>query len=102
MAHQLEFERVVNYDPGQPGITLPAQLKLKEQTIDVQVKVDTGASCCIFERRLGEALGFSIETGLRQVFGTATGTFVAYGHEVTLSVADLSSIRWRSLLLMTE
>jgi len=88
MAHQLEFERVVNYDPGQSGITLPAQLKLKEQTIDVQVKVDTGASCCIFERRLGEALGFSIETGLRQVFGTATGTFVAYGHEVTLSVAD--------------
>lgn len=36
MAHQLEFERVVNYDPGQPGITLPAQLKLKEQSIDVE------------------------------------------------------------------
>ena len=88
MAHQLEFERVVNYDPGQPGITLHAQLKLKGQSIDVEVKIDTGASCCIFERRLGEALGFSIETGLRQVFGTATGTFVAYGHEVTLSVAD--------------
>jgi hypothetical protein len=88
MPHQLEFERVVDYDPAQPGITLPAHLKLKERTLDFQVKVDTGASCCIFERRLGEALGFSIETGLRQVFGTATGTFVAYGHEVTLSVAD--------------
>jgi len=88
MAHQLEFERVVSYDPGQPGITLPAHLKLKEQMVAVQVKVDTGASCCIFERSLGEALGFFIETGLRQVFGTATGTFVAYGHEVTLSVAD--------------
>lgn len=44
MAHQLEFERVVSYDPGLPGITLPAQLNLKEQTIDVQVKVDTGAT----------------------------------------------------------
>lgn len=58
MAHQLEFERVIDYDPGQPGITLPAQLKLKEQTINVQVKVDTGTSCCIFERRLGEAWAF--------------------------------------------
>ena len=25
---------------------------------------------------------------MRQLFGTATGTFVGYGHEVTLSVAE--------------
>ena len=25
---------------------------------------------------------------MRQVLGTATGTFLSYGHEVTLSVAD--------------
>jgi hypothetical protein len=88
MAHQLEFEKLLTYDVGDPGITLQASLKLKEQTLDVQVKVDTGASCCLFERRVGEALGFDIETGMRQLFGTATGTFVGYGHEVTLSVAE--------------
>ncbi|HXU37036.1 MAG TPA: aspartyl protease family protein, partial [Blastocatellia bacterium] len=88
MAHQLEFAKLLTYDVGEPGITLQASLKLKEQTLDLQVKVDTGASCCLFDRRVGEALGFDIETGMRQLFGTATGTFVGYGHEVTLSVAE--------------
>lgn len=88
MAHQLEFEKLLSYDVGEPGITLQATLKLNKQTLELQVKVDTGASCCLFERRVGEALGFDIETGMRQLFGTATGTFVGYGHEVTLSVAE--------------
>lgn len=88
MAYQLEFERLLSYEVGQPGITLQANLKLKEKSLDIAVKVDTGASCCIFERRFGEELGLDIEMGMRQMFGTATGTFVAYGHELTLSVAE--------------
>jgi hypothetical protein len=88
MAYQLVFEKLLTYDVGEPGISLPASLKLKAQSTDAMVKIDTGASCCIFERRLGEELGFDIESGIRQSFGTATGTFVAYGHEVTLAVAD--------------
>jgi len=52
MAHQLEFEKLLTYDVGEPGITLQASLKLKEQTLDLQVKIDTGASCCLFERRV--------------------------------------------------
>lgn len=88
MAYQLEFEKLLSYDVDEPGITLTASLKLKDQSLDVPVKVDTGASCCIFERRFGEQLGFDIESGMRQSFGTATGTFVAYGHEVTLSIAE--------------
>ncbi|CAN5889903.1 hypothetical protein BH18ACI4_BH18ACI4_16430 [soil metagenome] len=88
MAYQLEFEKLLSYNVGEPGITLQATLKLKEQSLDVPVKVDTGASCCLLERRLGEALGFDIETGMRQLFGTATGTFVGYGQEVTLSLAE--------------
>jgi hypothetical protein len=88
MAYQLEFEKLLSYDVGEPGISLHATLKLKEQTLDVSVKLDTGASCCIFERRFAEALGFDIETGMRQLFGTPTGTFLGYGHEVTLSVAE--------------
>jgi len=88
MTHQLEFEKLLSYDVCEPGITLQATLNLKDKSLDVQIKVDTGASCCLFERRVGEALGFDIETGMRQLFGTATGTFVGYGHEVTLSVAE--------------
>ncbi len=88
MAHRLEFEKLLSYDVSDPGITLQAKLKLKDQSLDLQVKVDTGASCCLFERRVGEALGLDIETGMRQLFGTATGTFIGYGHEITLSVAE--------------
>ena len=88
MAYQLDFEKLFSYDVGLPGITLQANLALKETSLDITVKVDTGASCCIFERRFGEELGFDIEMGMRQSFATATGTFVAYGHEVTLKVAD--------------
>ena len=88
MAYPFVFEKLLSYDVGEPGITLQATLKLKEHTLDLPVKVDTGASCCLFERRVGDALGFDIETGMRQLFGTATGTFVGYGHEVTLSVAE--------------
>ena len=88
MAYQLDFEKLLSYDVGEAGITLHGSLKLKGQPVEVVVKVDTGASCCVFERRFGEELGFDIETGMRQLFGTATGTFVGYGHEVTLSVAE--------------
>ena len=88
MAHRLVFEKLLSYDIGEPGISLQATLNLKEQSVGVTARLDTGASCCLFERRYGEQLGFDIETGMRQVFGTATGTFVGYGHEVTLGVAD--------------
>ena len=79
MAYQLEFEKRLSYDVGEPGISVHASLKLKGHSPDVPVNVDTGASCCIFERRYGEQLGFDIETGMRQPFGAATGTFIAYG-----------------------
>jgi hypothetical protein len=88
MAYQLEFEKLLSYDDAESGITLPASLKTNGQSLNIPAKLDTGASCCIFERRFGEELGFVIESGMRQSFRTATGTFVAYGHEVTLSVAD--------------
>lgn len=51
-------------------------------------KVDTGSSNCIFARSVGEELGLDIESGLRLLVGTVTGNFVAYLHEVTLSLAS--------------
>ena len=35
MAYQLEFEKLLSYDFGEPGITLEVTLKLKEQTLDL-------------------------------------------------------------------
>ena len=88
MAYQLNFQRLLSYDVGEPGISLLTTIKLKEQSVTLTAKVDTGASCCIFQRQYGEQLGFDIEKGMRQLLGTATGTFLAYGHEVSLTVAE--------------
>src|SRR2546422_7041806 len=88
MEQHLTFERLIQYDPGQPGITLDVSLNLSAGSVNFPAKVDTGASYCIFERRHGEALGLSIENGLPQPISTATGRFLTYGHEVTLSTAE--------------
>ena len=62
---------------------------LSQDHINCEAKGDTGASLCIFARDLGEQLGLEVESGIRQLVGTVTGTFVVYLHEVNLSVAGL-------------
>ena len=87
-ATQLNFERLLQYDPGEAGVTVDVTLRLVGDSTTFVAKVDTGSSYCIFERRHGEALGIAIETGLFQPISTANGRFIAYGHQITLLVAD--------------
>ena len=89
MAHHLDFEKLLTYDLSELGITVAVTIELKEKSQTFDAKLDTGADHCIFERKLGEQLGLNIEKGVPQRFGTATGTFLAYGHDVTLQVADM-------------
>jgi len=88
VSYQLSFTELVNYDAGQPSITIPVTLSVGQARVVCDAKVDTGSSNCIFARNLGEELGLDIETGLRLLVGTVTGTFVAYLHEVNLSLAS--------------
>ena len=88
MSYQLSFTELVNYDAGDPSITIPVTLRVSQARVHCKAKVDTGSSNCIFARNLGEALGIDIETGLRPLVGTVTGNFVAYLHEVNLSLAS--------------
>src|SRR5215475_4373603 len=90
MSYQLSFATLVQYDPGQPSVTVAVTLSLSQDHINCEAKVDTGASLCIFARDLGEQLGLEVESGMRQLVGTVTGTFVVYLHEVNLSVAGLA------------
>lgn len=89
MTHQLSFARLLTYDVGELGITVAVTLELRERSASFTAKVDTGADHCIFERRHGEQLGIRIEEGLPQRFRTATGSFLAYGHDLILQVAEL-------------
>jgi hypothetical protein len=79
----------LTYDLGELGITVAVVLELKDQSASFDAKIDTDADHCIFERKFGEQLGLAIEKGVRQRFGTATGTFLAYDHEVGLQIADM-------------
>jgi hypothetical protein len=88
VSYQLSFTESVNYDAGQPSITVPITLSVGQARVDCDARVDTGSSNCIFARNVGEELGLDIETGLRLLVGTVTGTFVAYLHEVNLSLAS--------------
>ena len=87
MSHQLTFARSLTYDAGQPGITLAVTFKSVGEDVACEAKIDTGSFFCIFARDLGERLGLDVKGGVRQLIGTATGTFAVYLHEVSLSVA---------------
>lgn len=88
MPYQLDFTELLAYDTGKAGITVETTLKLAAQEIVFEAKIDTGATYCVFERRHGESLGLDIERGIRQGLSTATGSFITYGHSVTLRVAS--------------
>ena len=89
MEHQLTFHILHEYDAGIEGISVDAILSLAGNQTRVQANLDTGASFCIFQREHGEELGLEIERGTPQKIGTATGSFIAYGHEVKLITLGL-------------
>lgn len=88
MTYKIEFEKFIQYDADQPGITLPIELRLGNDSVFFDAKLDTGASFCVFERKYCEALGLQIETGLQNTVGTATGSFSAFGHNITLIIEN--------------
>jgi hypothetical protein len=99
VTYQLSFTELVNYDAGQPSITVPVTLTVGQVRVNCNAKIDTGSSNCIFARDVGEELGLDIEGGLRLLVGTVTGSFVIYLHEVTLLLA---SFEFSSLIGFAE
>jgi hypothetical protein len=88
MDYQMNFSRLVDYDPGLPGISVDVALSLIGASVTLEAKLDTGSTNCVFERNYGERLGLDIESGERVSISTATGSFIAYRHSVTLTVLD--------------
>jgi len=73
MPENINFETAYYYDTLKIGITVPSILRFNDLITEVDAKVDTGASFCIFERRHGEHLGIDIESGHLESFSTAAG-----------------------------
>jgi hypothetical protein len=86
--HNLTFEKLIFYDAGEKGITVDVKIQLSETSTIFPAKIDTGSEACIFRRVHGEKIGIEIENGEPQRFGTPTGSFLTYGHWVTLTVEN--------------
>jgi hypothetical protein len=90
IAATMTFRHLYHDNLDQIGITIPVRLQWGDTQAVFTAKVDTGASFCIFARAHGEALGLDIEAGRPQRIGTAMGSFLTFGHPVTLSVLEIS------------
>lgn len=67
--------------------------------IAIDAKVDTGSRFCIFQPQYANLLDISLGAGLRERIRTAAGHFIAYGHEVTLTVSDFE---WETVVYFAE
>ncbi len=88
MPYAITFDALHEYDAGAPGITIPVTLNAGLLSRTVEAKLDSGSTYCVFQRGVGEAIGLDIEIGLPQWISTPTGSFLTYGHEVTLSILE--------------
>lgn len=81
-------------------ISLPLKLSSdRSNQILLRAKVDTGSTFCVFQRRHADLLNIDIETGTQRRIRTATGSFTAYGHEVTIEVGQLE---WQTEVFFAE
>ena len=92
MPEIIEFDIAHQYSLFEVGITVEVILQSGPLSVEFDAKIDTGSTYCIFARHHGEGLDLDIESGLPVIIGTATGTFKAFGHELTLSVLGIETV----------
>jgi hypothetical protein len=90
LAYQLAYERLLLYDSSKSGITIPVFLQIGKLIANIDAKLDTGSTHCIFQRFVGNKLGLDIESGYQIEVRSINGSFIAYGHNVTLTVLDFT------------
>lgn len=82
------------------AITVPVTLfSSTHNLVQIRPKLDTGSDYCIFRRTHAELLELDVESGVRQMMATATGTFPTWGHEVTITVLGLE---WQAVVYFAE
>ncbi|HEX4950074.1 MAG TPA: aspartyl protease family protein [Blastocatellia bacterium] len=95
----LSFLNRIFYD-HHPAITFSIFLSSDSQTfVPVKVKLDTGSTFCVLQRQYAEALGIEVEKGAQERVRAATGSFLAYGHEIMIS---LEGIEWQAMVFFAE
>jgi predicted aspartyl protease len=86
----LSFSERLEYPDNLQGINLKIIISAdKSFPVAANVKLDTGSSLCVFQPFYAKMLGLEIENGEPETIRTATGSFKAFGHEITLTVGNL-------------
>jgi hypothetical protein len=85
--HELRFSTRFRY--GEAGIAIPVRLSLGRQSLRSVARLDTGSDVSIFQREHGEALRLEIESGQPLQIFTVNGSFLTYGHTVTLEALGI-------------
>lgn len=91
VSEQLRFNRVYEYDTRLVGISIPVRLQSGSVSVEVEARLDTGSSHCIFKRADAQLLGIDIDSGQPQVIRTVAGSFLTYAHEVNLVVLGVET-----------
>ncbi len=90
MAFQLSFRTRHKYADQDGSLALRVILSTGAQTVHCVARIDTGATCCLFQRELADALEIDVESGNKIYLSTLTGSLSAFGHELTLQTFDIA------------
>jgi hypothetical protein len=90
----LDFEAQHEYEDAGAGIVVPIRLIHGERSVELRARVDTGAADCLFDRFYADALGLG-DSGVERDYRTVTGSFKAFGHELTIETFGL---QWQAMV----
>ncbi len=97
--YQLDFLTRVIYPSGF-DIMLPIAISANSQDFyEVQAKLDSGSVFCVLQRHYSRLLKLDLEAGIPQRIRTATGSFLAYGHDIIVSI---EGIEWHATVYFAE
>jgi hypothetical protein len=90
----LDFEADLEYEETSAGILVPIRLVRGDRSVELTARLDTGAADCLFDRSYADILGLA-DSGIQRDYRTVTGSFRAFGHEVTIETLGL---QWSALV----
>ena len=90
----LDFDADLEYEGTAAGILVPIRLIHGDRSVELKARLDTGAADCLFDRFYADILGLP-DSGVERYYRTVTGSFQAFGHEVTLETLGL---QWSAMV----
>ncbi len=95
----MEFSDRIDYSAYSEITVKVALFSSFSEFVSIEAKLDTASTFCVFHRDYAAMLGLELERGVRERIRTATGSFVAYGHELTVMVKN---IEWQATVFFAE